>query len=102
LGNVRISPRFATVEKHNQYEFAAAKPGTQSGMGLTKNLLQLHDRGIGTDAMDGLRLLEIHPLLKHLTVCAIGVVLIRHCSGVELNKLERCGEEVLTSSAELS
>jgi hypothetical protein len=56
-------------------------------MGPTENLLQLHDGRIGTDAMDGLRLLEIHTLLKHLAVSAIGVVLVSHCSEVELYKL---------------
>jgi hypothetical protein len=55
---------------------------------LTKNLVQLHDSGIGTDAMDGLRLLEIHPLLKHLAICAIGVVLVSHCSDIKLHKLK--------------
>jgi hypothetical protein len=57
-------------------------------MELTKNLVQLHDSGIGTDAMDGLRLLEIHPLLKHLAICAIRVVLVSHCSDAKLDKLK--------------
>jgi hypothetical protein len=58
-------------------------------MELTKNFLQLHDGGIGTDAMDGLRLLEIHPLLKHLTIRAIGVILVSHCSDFKLDKLDK-------------
>jgi hypothetical protein len=74
-------------------------------MGLTKNLLQIHDGGIGADAMDRLLLLEIHSLLEHLAVSAMGVMLVSHCSDIELDKLDKlegCGEELLTSSAELS
>jgi hypothetical protein len=59
--------------------------------GLTKNLLQIHDGGIGTDAVNGLRLLEIHPLLEHLAVSGTGIVLVSHCSKFELDKLERSG-----------
>jgi hypothetical protein len=51
---------------------------------LTKNLLQLHDRGIGTNAMDGLRLLQVHSLFENLTVGAIGAVLVRHFCVVKL------------------
>lgn len=51
---------------------------------LTKNLLQLHDGGIGTNAVNGLRLLEVHSLLEHLTVGAIGVVLVRHLCVVKV------------------
>lgn len=54
-------------------------------MGLTKNLLQLHDGGVGTDAMNALRLLEVHPLLENLAVGAIGIVLVSHCFDIELN-----------------
>lgn len=71
-------------------------------MGLTKNLLQIHDGGIRADAMNRLLLLEIHSLLEHLAVSAMGVVLVSHCSDIKLDKLEGCGEELLTSSAELS
>jgi hypothetical protein len=56
-------------------------------MGLTENLLQVHNGGIGTDAMNGLRLLEVHPLLENLAIGAIGIVLVSHCADVELNKL---------------
>ena len=76
-------------------------------MGLTKNLLQIHDGGIGADAMNRLLLLEIHSLLEHLAVSAMGIMLVSHCSDIELDKvdnldkLEGCGEELLTSSAEL-
>lgn len=49
----------------------------QSGP-LTEDFLQLHDTGIGTDAMDGLRVLDVRTLFEHLAVGAIGVVLVRH------------------------
>lgn len=45
---------------------------------LTKNLLQLHDSGVCTDAVNSLRLLEIQALLEHLAVGAIGIVLVSH------------------------
>jgi hypothetical protein len=66
----------------------AQQAADPSEMGLTKNLLQLHDSRIGTDTMNRLRLPQIHPLLKHLTVCAIGIVLVSHCFDVKLDKLE--------------
>ena len=44
---------------------------------LTEKLLQLHNGRIGPDAMDGLRLLRI-PGLEHLTIHAIGIMLVRH------------------------
>jgi hypothetical protein len=66
----------------------AQQAANQSEMGLTKNLLQLHNSGIGTDTMNRLRLPQIHPLLEHLAVCAIGIVLVSHCSDCKLDKLE--------------
>jgi len=48
--------------------------------------------------MDGLRLLNVHPLLEHFTVCA----LVSHfCVVVKLKKLRWELETLLTSSAEL-
>jgi hypothetical protein len=38
--------------------------------------------------MNRLRLPQIHPLLEHLAVCAIGIVLVSHCSDCKLDKLE--------------
>jgi len=45
---------------------------------LTEDLLQLHDTGIGPNAMDGLRVLEVGTLLKDLAVGAIGIMLVGH------------------------
>jgi hypothetical protein len=38
---------------------------------LTKNLLQLHNTGIGSDAMNGLCLLQVASLFKDLRVSSI-------------------------------
>ena len=45
---------------------------------LTEDLLQLHDAGIGPNAMDGLRVLEVGAFLENLAVGAIGIMLVGH------------------------
>jgi hypothetical protein len=44
----------------------------------TEDFLQLHDGGIGADAMDSLQRSGINVLLKHLAVGAMGAVITRH------------------------
>jgi hypothetical protein len=46
--------------------------------GLTENLLQLHNAGIGTNTVDCLCLLKVLALLKYLTVGAMFTVKVGH------------------------
>lgn len=50
---------------------------------LTKELLQLHDAGVGPDAMHRLCLLSIRSILENLAVRSVWIMLVRHDS-VEL------------------
>ena len=45
---------------------------------LTKELLQLHDAGVGSDAVNGLRLPCIRLLLENLAVRSVRIMLVRH------------------------
>jgi hypothetical protein len=56
---------------------------------LTQNLLQLHDTGVCTNAMDCLRLLGVLALFEHLAVGAIGSMEVCHsCGELQMERLK--------------
>ena len=57
---------------------ASPKLNSIAGKQPTKNLLQLHDTGIGPDAVNGLCLSCILTLLEYLAIGSIGIVLVGH------------------------
>lgn len=75
---LRISPRLATVKTQKRQLVAVQAPGRSKGL-LTKELLQLHDAGIGPNAMDRLHLLGIRTaLLENFAVSTVWIMLVRH------------------------
>ena len=61
-------------------------------MALTEDLLQLHDAGIGADAVDGLRVPGIHALSEDLAESGIGIVFVGHVGDFESYAITNQGE----------
>jgi hypothetical protein len=79
--NLRISPLLATTRRKTARQHQAHhKPKLQGFSDFsgrpTKNLLQLHDAGVGADMVDGLRLSGVGRLLDD--VDGLFIVLVRH------------------------
>lgn len=55
-GDLRISPRLATIQMKKWSEPEMVTWNGFWRLALTQNLVDLHDAGIGTDVLDGLRL----------------------------------------------
>jgi hypothetical protein len=77
IGHLRISPRLATANRKISIRPYQLALGFSFGA-LTEDLLQLHDTGIGADAVHRLRVLEVGAFLENLAVGAIGIMLVGH------------------------